>query len=180
MQPVKVRPFRKGEVRKLRRIAAKGRRPEHVRWAQIILARAEHGVSPSDCAKLFGCCLDSVRSVAERWNERGLKMFLPPARGGRPPTFSQKQREAVVSLAKAPPQAAGKPWRQWSLHKLVDAATGAQLVVRISHETIRQWLRQAGITHQRLKTWKVSDDPEYAAKKNESSGSTGSVRRAAQ
>jgi hypothetical protein len=35
----------------------------------------------------------------------------------------------------------------------------------ISHEGPRVLLRQEGVSFQRLKTWKASKDPQYAAKK---------------
>ena len=35
----------------------------------------------------------------------------------------------------------------------------------ISHEGLRRLLREEGVTFQRLKTWKASTDPRYAAKK---------------
>jgi hypothetical protein len=35
----------------------------------------------------------------------------------------------------------------------------------ISHEGLRVLLRAEGVTFQRLKTWKASKDPRYAAKK---------------
>jgi len=35
----------------------------------------------------------------------------------------------------------------------------------ISHEGLRTMLREEGVSFQRLKTWKTSKDPEYAAKK---------------
>ena len=35
----------------------------------------------------------------------------------------------------------------------------------ISHEGLRMLLREEGVTFQRLKTWKASKDPRYAAKK---------------
>jgi hypothetical protein len=35
----------------------------------------------------------------------------------------------------------------------------------VSHEGLRVLLREEGVTFQRLKTWKASKDPDYAAKK---------------
>jgi hypothetical protein len=35
----------------------------------------------------------------------------------------------------------------------------------ISHEGLRALLRREGVSFQRLKTWKASKDPPYAAKK---------------
>ena len=34
-----------------------------------------------------------------------------------------------------------------------------------SHEGLRALLREEGVTFQRIKTWKTSRDPQYAAKK---------------
>ena len=39
------------------------------------------------------------------------------------------------------------------------------MVDDISHEGLRVLLREEGVTFQRLKTWKASKDPRYAAKK---------------
>jgi hypothetical protein len=35
----------------------------------------------------------------------------------------------------------------------------------ISHEDLRMLLREEGVSFQRVKTWKASKDPQYAAKK---------------
>lgn len=166
MRPIRVRSFHKGEVKKLRRMTSKGLEPQWVRWAQIVLARGVHGEKPARCAKLFGCSLCTVSRVVERWNSDGMEMFREVQLPGRPRTFTEAERSGILALAKAPPQAAGKPWNQWSLHKLKDAATGMKIVARVSHETVRQWLLAAGITPQRMKTWKHSNDPEYAVKKS--------------
>ncbi len=40
------------------------------------------------------------------------------------------------------------------------------MVDDISHEGLRQVLREEGVSFQRLKTWKVSNDPDFEAKKN--------------
>jgi transposase len=166
MRPIRVRSFRKGEVKKLRRMTSKGSEPRWVRWAQVVLARGLHGEKPARCAELFGCSIDTVARAVERWNKEGMKMFRKAPLPGRPRTFTEAERSRILALAKEPPSAAGKPWNQWSLHKLKDAATGMKIVARVSHETIRQWLLEAGITPQRMKTWKHSNDPEYAVKKN--------------
>jgi transposase len=166
MRALLVRRFRKGEVERLRQTARRGKSAEHARWAGIVLARGVKGIKALQCAEIFDCSLNTVANVVRRWNAKGMGMFLPPEGTGRPATFTDRERRAVVALAKAPPQAVGKPWNQWSLHKIVDAATGLELVAEISHETVRKWLKEAGISCQRMKTWKHSDDPEYARKKS--------------
>ena len=39
------------------------------------------------------------------------------------------------------------------------------MVDDISHEGLRTLLREEGVSFQRIKTWKASKDPDYAAKK---------------
>ena len=71
------------------------------------------------------------------------------------------------------PQAAGRiaGWlgisrtTAWSLAKLADFLVADGVVEDISHEGLRALLREESVTFQRLKTWKTSKDPRYAAKK---------------
>ena len=49
--------------------------------------------------------------------------------------------------------------------RAADFLVAEGVVDDISHEGLRVLLRQEGVTFQRLKTWKASKDPQYAAKK---------------
>ena len=57
------------------------------------------------------------------------------------------------------------PFSTWSLAKLADFLVAEGVVDDMAAEGLRVLLRQEGITFQRLKTWKASKDPRYAAKK---------------
>jgi transposase len=57
------------------------------------------------------------------------------------------------------------PFSTWSLTKLADFLVAEGVVDDISHEGLRILLREEGVSFQRLKTWKTSRDPDYAAKK---------------
>ena len=57
------------------------------------------------------------------------------------------------------------PFSTWSLAKLADFLVAEGVVDEISHEGLRVLLRREGVSFQRLKTWKASKDPRYAAKK---------------
>jgi transposase len=74
-----------------------------------------------------------------------------------------------VSLPQAAGQIAGglgvSRTTVWSLAKLADFLVAEGVVDDISHEGLRALLRDEGVTFQRLKTWKTSKDPQYAAKK---------------
>ena len=49
--------------------------------------------------------------------------------------------------------------------KLADFLVAEGVVDDISHEGLRTLLREEGVSFQRIKTWKASKDPDYAAKK---------------
>jgi transposase len=51
------------------------------------------------------------------------------------------------------------------LSKLAEFLVAEGVVDDISHEGLRVLLREEGVSFQRLKTWKASNDPDYAVKK---------------
>jgi transposase len=61
-------------------------------------------------------------------------------------------------VATTAPQQLGLPFITWSLTKLV-AHLGSASRIEVSTETVRQILRDAGISWQATKTWKGSRDP---------------------
>lgn len=60
----------------------------------------------------------------------------------------------------------GLPFSTWSLPKLSQYLVAEGVVDDISHEGLRLLLRKEGVSFQRIKTWKRSNDPDYEAKKN--------------
>ncbi|SOE34010.1 hypothetical protein SAMN05442782_11130 [Streptomyces sp. OK228] len=68
-------------------------------------------------------------------------------------------------VAKSKPAEHDLPFSTWSLTKLADFLVAEGVVDDISHEGLRILLREEGVSFQRLKTWKTSRDPDYAAKK---------------
>ena len=65
--------------------------------------------------------------------------------------------------AKCDPARLGCPFTCWSLTKLRDYLAEHKRI-KVSRETIRLVLRKAGISFQNTKTWKHSNDPDFAAK----------------
>ena len=62
----------------------------------------------------------------------------------------------------------GYPFNSWSLSKLKEAIEERKIVngKTISDESIRQILEEYGISYQRTKTWKESNDPQFEIKKS--------------
>ena len=72
-------------------------------------------------------------------------------------SLSRRPRRALEAL--------GLPFTRWSLRKLAAYLGDNQTrVVKISAERLRQILAARGVTFQRTKTWKESNDPERDAK----------------
>ncbi|GAA2321434.1 hypothetical protein GCM10010234_79090 [Streptomyces hawaiiensis] len=71
----------------------------------------------------------------------------------------------IKKIAKSRPAEHGLPFSTWSLAKLADFLVAEGVVDDISHEGLRVLLREEGMSFQRIKTWKTSRDPDYAAKK---------------
>lgn len=131
------------------------RRPKtHVitaRRALIIMASAR-GMKVPEIADLYHYSREHVRDVVHRYNSDGFESLLPRYRGGRPARFTPEHRSALIELAVTPPRELGYPFDQWTLARLQEAAMDQRIVKRISHETIRQVLQEAGISYQHART----------------------------
>ena len=85
--------------------------------------------------------------------------------GGRPRRITTDDEDFIVEAATTRPEALGLPFTRWSLRKLAAYLGDNQTrVVKISAERLRQILAARGVTFQRTKTWKESNDPERDAK----------------
>jgi len=109
-----------------------------------------------------------VREIIHKFNTKGIESIFPNWGSGRPPTFTKKQKIKIVEVALSQPQNLGLPFTQWSLTKLQEYVIKEGIVESISDEGVRLILRKAGITYQRTKTWKKSNDPEFELKKTSS------------
>jgi transposase len=135
------------------------------RRAQMVLLAAQ-AMAVSQIARVTFTSEDRVRDVLHNFNADGFDSLYPRYRGGRPPRFTPTQRQQIKTLALSRPHDHDLPFSTWSLHKLADFLVAEGVVEDISHEGLRELLREVGVSFQRLKTWKRSRDPAYEAKKN--------------
>jgi transposase len=134
------------------------------RRAQMVLLSAQ-GMPVTKIAEVTFTSADRIRDVIHNFNTDGFTSLYPKYRGGRPKTFTLPERREIKKIAKSRPAEHGLPFSTWSLTKLADFLVAEGVVDDISHEGLRILLREEGVTFQRLKTWKASHDPNYAAKK---------------
>jgi transposase len=135
------------------------------RRAQIVLLAAQRMPAPRIAEVVFSDP-DTVRDVIHNFNRDGFDALYPRYRGGRPRTFTLPERQQIKRVALSVPTDLGQPFATWSLAKLADYLVAEEVVTDISHEGLRQLLREEGVSFQALRTWKRSNDPEYEAKKN--------------
>ena len=134
------------------------------RRAQMVLLSAQGMAAPA-IAKVAFTSEDRVRDVIRNFNVDGFSSLYPKYKGGRPPKFTLPQRREIKKITKAGPGDYDLPFSTWSLAKLEDFLVAEGVVDDISHEGLRILLREEGVIFQRLKTWKASTDPRFAAKK---------------
>ncbi len=103
--------------------------------------------------------------MIHNFNTDGFDSLYPKFKGGRPRTFNLLERREIKKIAKSKPTEHDLPFSTWSLTKLADFLVAEGVVDDVSHSGLRILLREEGVSFQRLKTWKTSRDPDYAAKK---------------
>jgi transposase len=163
---VQVRELTNDESRKLLSTARR-ESGSVVRWrrAQIVLWSAQRMDVPA-IAKIAFTSEDRVRAVIHNFNVDGFDPLAPKYAGGRPPRFTLPQRREIKKVALSRPMDHDLPFSTWSLSKLAEFLVAERVVDDISHEGLRQVLREEGVSFQRVKTWEMSNDPDFEAKKN--------------
>lgn len=163
---VGVREISNEEGQRLLRIVRRGS-GSVVTWrrAQMVLLSAQ-GMNVAAIAEVAFTSPDRVREVLHNFNDDGFDALYPRYAGGRPPTFTLPQRQAVKKIALSRPTDHDLPFSTWSLAKLADFLVAEGVVDDISHEGLRVLLREEGVSFQAIKTFKRSNDPDYEAKKN--------------
>lgn len=161
-----VRSLTSKEETQLNDIVRNGVDVKFARRSQVIMA-SNARVSVKQIAQVMGYSHLQVRRIIHSFNKGGIDGIRPQYRGGRPPTFTEGQRKAVVELAESHPKDLGYPQSLWSLSQIQLVLVKEKKISYISRPTIRTVLREAGLSYQRTKTWKHSNDPQFS-KKNES------------
>jgi transposase len=163
---VRVREISNEEGQRLLRIVRRSS-GSVVTWrrAQMVLLSAQ-GMDVAQIAKVAFTSEDRVRAVLHNFNDDGFESLYPKYSGGRPPTFTLPQRREIKKIALARPEDHDLPFSTWSLAKLADFLVAEGVVDDISHEGLRALLREEGVSFQAIKTFKVSNDPDFEAKKN--------------
>ena len=131
------------------------------------------GRSAAEVADRTGCHLSLVYDWLHRFNETGFATFeAAPNPKGRPPSIGVGQIRSLIRVATSRPEDLGLPFTDWSVAKLHQYCAAKGLLPACTDEWVRRLLRREGVTYQRTKRWKQSNDPLFEQKKGGSSTST--------
>ena len=124
-----------------------------VERARIILACLD-GKEIQQVAREIGASVPTVSKWRRRFAQLGLPGLRDRPRSGKPATYDVPFRNRVLGLIEQPPPKGLSHW---------DGPTVASILGASVHAVWRV-LRKEGIYLQRLRTWCVSTDPEFAPK----------------
>ena len=124
-----------------------------VERARLVLACLE-GKEIQQVAREIGSSIPTVSKWRKRFAREGLRGLRDRPRPGKPPVYGVAFRDRVLALLEQTPPAGLSHW---------DGVVVAEKLGASVHAVWRV-LRREGIYLQRLRTWCVSTDPEFAAK----------------
>ncbi len=151
------------EKAELNDIARNGVNVSFSRRAQVVIASSSR-IPVKQIARVIGYSPLQVRRIIHAFNRGGVGSIRPNYQGGHPAVFTEEKRKVVVELAESRPKDWGYPLTQWSLSQLQLVLIKKKKVSYISRPTIRTILKEAGLSYQRTKTWKHSNDPRFVKK----------------
>ena len=159
-----VRELTLEEVVKLRRMSRQSKVFGLRQRAQIVLASHARS-SAAEIARVLQTDENQVRRVIRDFNGDGMVSLRPPMGDGRPRRIDDAAREEIRAIALARPVDLGQPGTRWSLTTLRRYLVRSRVVTAVAKEHLRRILQSLGITAQRTRTWKWSNDPLYEANK---------------
>lgn len=135
------RKLTKAEEKQLKRWLT-GNDPVLRHRAKVILLSSQ-GYRVPEIGPLVESHPANLRKWIHRFNERGCQGLQTVRSGGPGLRFSPRQRQEIIRLAQINPRDLGLNFSRWTLHKLARQAVKRGIVERISHECVRQILKQA-------------------------------------
>jgi transposase len=166
-----VRDLTRSESQRLSRILKTTSDCVLLRRAQVV-AFSGQGMRAKAVGEQLHLHEEYVRELIRRFNTGSFKALEPRKRTGRPRELEPEEIALILEFATSRPKDVGLPFTTWSLRKLTTFLLARKVVRKISPNMLGRVLDENGISFQRTKTWKESNDPEFDLKKSGSSGST--------
>lgn len=121
--------------------------------SRIVLACLE-GKEIQQVARELATSIPTVSKWRKRFADKGIDGLRDRPRSGKPAVYDSVFRDRVLALLEQPPPAGLARWDGQSVARRLGASVHA----------VWRLLRREGIYLERLRTWCVSTDPEFAPK----------------
>ena len=118
--------------------------------ARIVLLSSQ-GYRIPEIGSLLKAHPANLRKWIHRFDTRGCAGLRTLHSGGPQPRFSSRQRREIIELARSRPRELGLNFTSWTLHRLAQQAAQRRIVGKISHECIRQILKDAHCDYRGMK-----------------------------
>jgi len=131
--------------------------------AQMLVLAAEQGLKVPQIARI----VREREATVLRWHKRywaeGLEGLHDAPRPGRPSPMTEAYKAELLAAVRRRPRGLRLPFSLWTLQRLVDDLA-EETGMRMSDETVRRVLKQAGMVLSRPQHTISRPDPEYAVK----------------
>jgi len=118
--------------------------------AQMILLAAERDMTAPEIAKIVRRDRQTVRRWLNRYRKEGVDGLHDAPRSGAPGKVTDAYREQLIATVQRNPKGLGLSYEGWTLKRLA-RYLAQETGIRVSYETVRLHLKDAGI---------VLSDPE--------------------
>lgn len=164
MRPTYVKALAAADLAALDRLYRSTRSVRLRTRTQAILLAAENGWHAGEVAPIVRMSAVSVLRWIKRYNAEGIEGLHDAPRPGKPRKASRAYRERLLEVVRRRPRSLGLEFSLWTLQRLVDYMA-EQAGERVSHESVRRYLKAGGIVLSRPQHTIASPDPEYLVKK---------------
>jgi transposase len=164
MQPIYLPPLTPLQIEELDHLYRTTKVPRLRTRAQMVLLSAEQRLKIPQIAAIVRESEATVGRWLKRYLAEGLNGLQDAPRPGRPSEVTEAYRTALLAAVRRRPRSLGLPFSLWTLQRLVDYLA-EKTTIRVSDETVRRALKQAGIGLSRPQHKISSPDPDYQVKK---------------
>jgi transposase len=165
MKPTYIPPRTEQQLAELDELYRKTKVPRLRTRAQMILLSAEKRLKVPEIAEIVRESDATVLRWLKRYMSEGVNGLEDAPRPGREQTVTATYREELIEAVHRRPRSLDLPFSMWTLQRLADYMA-EQTGIRVSAETVRRTLKDAGIVLSRPQHTISSPDPEYMVKKD--------------
>ena len=137
-----------------------------VERAKMVLLAYE-GESVPQIADKLDRSIPTIYFRLKRFNQEGLAGLNDKARGGRRPTYSERERGQMIALARTHPNALGLPFGHWSLDRLIEYLHQREHIY-VSRAQLARILQAEGLRWYQEKSYFTErPDPQFVEKRGQ-------------